>query len=351
MSLPVPSTGTGSYPVQLDNKQLQALDAPLIALTNQCGGDLRRLMFAYFSFLQRRTDFYLVPHPDDLQEGTPVTMGFREGDAEKLLLAAFRQFPLRRIPKTGTGTEKTPADPTTTTPSNSTPAQKPDANAESSVSKKSDEKAATNKPSKSDLPESTKKDALGNMSGVEYNEEGEQIPDGNGGSTERYKWTQTIDECTVLIGIPEGLKGKDMAVSISTNSISVKSKKPLPGEETSHTFVEGELVEKIRADESTWSLEGGVLVLTLDKLKKTFWATVIDGDEKIDTDLIDSRRHISEYDGSTQAQIRKIMFDQNQTRKGLQTSDEMAGKTTVIPELPTGVEYIDSKMVDANIKK
>ena len=71
------------------------MDAPLIALTQQCGGDLRPLLFAFFSFLNRRTDFFLVPHPDDL----PAKMGFAEGDAEKLLLAAFRQFPLRRIPK------------------------------------------------------------------------------------------------------------------------------------------------------------------------------------------------------------------------------------------------------------
>ena len=71
MSLPIPSTsGTA-----LDPKQLQALDAPLIALTNQCGGDLRRLMFAFFSFLHRRTDFYLVPRQDDVQNG--ATMGFR----------------------------------------------------------------------------------------------------------------------------------------------------------------------------------------------------------------------------------------------------------------------------------
>ena len=54
MSLPIPSSSGAT----LDAKQLQALDAPLIALTQQCGGDLRRLMFAYFSFLHRRTDFY-----------------------------------------------------------------------------------------------------------------------------------------------------------------------------------------------------------------------------------------------------------------------------------------------------
>jgi D-alanyl-D-alanine carboxypeptidase len=68
-----------------------------VALTNQCQGDLRQLMFSFFSFLNRRTDFYLVPPVEDVTAGVAKT-GFPEGDAEKLLLAAFRQFPLWRIP-------------------------------------------------------------------------------------------------------------------------------------------------------------------------------------------------------------------------------------------------------------
>jgi hypothetical protein len=74
------------------------------------------------------------------------------------------------------------------------------------------------------------------------------------------------------------------------------------------------------------------------------------GDEKIDTELVDSRRHISDYDEATQGQIRKILFDQNQYHKGLPSSDELLGtgkSTAAIPELPPGVEYIDKKKLDA----
>ena len=99
MSLPIPTTRNNQH----DPRELQAMDAPLIALTQQCNGDLRQLLKAFFSFLNRRTDFYLVPHPEDVEGGRPSKMGFKEGDAEKMLLAAFRQFPLRRIPKGGIG--------------------------------------------------------------------------------------------------------------------------------------------------------------------------------------------------------------------------------------------------------
>ena len=367
MSLPVPTTSSNSsHPssggIQLDPKEIQALDAPLIALTNQCGGDLRRLFFAFFSFLNRRTDFYLVPHPDDVSQGNQINMGFREGDAEKLLLAAFRQFPLRRMPpkasSPATGNVQAKRDeakaggtPSAAGKSKSEIHEQPgNANAKNSdaVGHKSDPPMA--KSEKKSEKESDNASVADHLSGVCYSEDGLQIPVGNGGSTKRYKWTQTVDECSVMIAVPDGTKGKDLVVVINPTSIEVKSKIPLKaGDDKPHTFVEGKLVEKIRADESTWSLEGGVLVLTLDKLKKTFWDTVIEGDEKIDTDLVDSKRHISEYDDATQGQIRKIIFDQNQERRGLQTSDEILGKKPELPTMPPGVEYIDQKKVDENV--
>lgn len=393
MSLPFPSTGGVSSPPQLslDPRQVQAMDAPLIALTQQCNGDLRQLMHAFFSFLNRRTDFYLVPHPDDIgpeKDGgrRPAQMGFREGDAERLLLAAFRQFPLRRIPKGGVvptgaaaaaatatgGTAAPPIPPTKATapvptvppPASATaeadagikgrtPPQTDDAESEAVHNVQATHKNDGNDSYDSD-DDSARNAASAaasatvatNLRGVRYSEKGLQIPVGNGGSTPRYKWTQTLEEATVLIGIPDSLRGRDFDVSLSPTRVSVRAKKPLPGEDSPRTFVEGTLVERIRSDESTWTVEGGVMILTLDKMKKTFWATVIEGDDKIDTDLVDSRRHIGDYDEATQGQLRKVIFDQNQYHRGLPNSDEILGTKPKIPELPPGVEYIDQKKLD-----
>ena len=90
---------------------------------------------------------------------------------------------------------------------------------------------------------------------------------------------------------------------------------------------------------------------------------------KIDTELVDSRRRIDEYDDATQAHFRKIIFDQNQYHLDGPSSDEILGKAKTasnipglppgvqydnkkdgnnedIPELPPGVEYIDKKTLD-----
>jgi GTP1/Obg family GTP-binding protein len=95
----------------------------------------------------------------------------------------------------------------------------------------------------------------------------------------------------------------------------------------------------------------------LYKAQKSFWSTVLEGDEKIDTSLVDSQRHISTYDESTQAQIRKIIWEQQQIAKGLpipETSDrtsDMLRNAPPIPNLPPGVEYIDQKILDEKTKK
>uniref|UniRef100_A0A7S4A9P6 CS domain-containing protein n=1 Tax=Pseudo-nitzschia australis TaxID=44445 RepID=A0A7S4A9P6_9STRA len=378
MSLPIPTTGNSSYgrPNAIDPRQLQAMDAPLVALTQQCKGDLRQLMYAFFSFLNRRTDFYLVPHSEDARQGKSK-MGFAEGDAEKMLLAAFRQFPLRRIPKGGAPAgKKAPAPSTKTKTKKESPSSKSDV-----ADKKAEKKAQINKGSSSkEKAELSKEDGTNknpktkgegddnkggaevpsNMKDVRYNEEGLQVPVGNGGSTPRYKWTQTIDETSVLIGIPKDFRGKDYEVLITASALSVKAKKCLPGEEKPRTFAEGKLVDNIRVDESTWSVEGGVMIITLEKKTKKFWTAVYEDDiekYKIDTELVDSRRRIEEYDDATQAQFRKTIFDQNQYHLDGPTSDEILGKTNKgggnkmgIPGLPPGMEIKDIANNNADIK-
>jgi N-terminal conserved domain of Nudc./CS domain len=472
MSLPIPSTGrsasssssSASSYTRMDPKQVEMMDGPLIALTEQCGGDLRRLLYAFFGFLHRRTDFYLVhPRPDEsvvasdgTTDGLPPppaapTMGFPEGDAEKLLIAAFRQFPLRRIaPRSAGGRQQQqqPSPPTSASNRGTTNAPPVPPGRSSSSTHHAEDAAKTNKATTKDGDATKKcdrhddaaapapeppvspieaaiaiaagearkgaphgeergagatdddeedgqrpgataavvaKTSSSNMDGVRYSSDDEdgddddhkedgnrgrrrrlQIPVGNGGSTPRYKWTQTLEEVTVLVGVPDSLRGRDFDVVISPKRLSIRSKvRPLmPGgaeasndEHHDHhrhhpiTFVDGTLVETIRPDESTWTVEGGVMILTLDKVKKTFWPTVIEGDERIDTNLVDSRRHIGDYDEVTQGQIRKTIFDQNQYHKGLPDSDEISGRKPKIPDLPPGVEYIDQKKLDEEYPK
>ena len=332
MSLPAPTTNNA--PASMSKADLDRMDAPLIALANQSGGDLRKLMFMFFSFLHRRTDFYVIHHEDDVRDNVPIKMGFKEGDAEKMLLAAFRQFPLRKMPRQGGGAGVGGGA------NAARQEQQPKKQAA-----KAESKAKTTVSSEPKQPATTET-ATSAMSKVRLTEEGKQIPVGNGGSTSRYQWTQTVEEVTVAAALPEGTKGKDLDIVMKPTSLSVKMKRSAKEGEEPPTILEGTLSEKIRMDDSTWSLEGGVLLLTLEKVVKTWWKTVLEGDDEIDTDMVDSTRHISSYEEQTQGMIRKCLFDQRQERMGLPSSDEILGKKPSIPSLPAGVEYIDKKTLD-----
>jgi hypothetical protein len=93
-----------------------------------------------------------------------------------------------------------------------------------------------------------------------------------------------------------------------------------------------EIWEKVKTAESYWNVDaaaaGGqtAVVVYLEKERESWWKSALHTtttDEEIDTTKVDSTRSLYEYDGETQGAIRKIMFDQEQKRKGLPTSDEL----------------------------
>ena len=363
MSLPYPSSGS-TKPVTLSAREQEEWDAPLIALAQKSGGDLRRLSYAFFSFLHRRTDFYMVPNELDVKENIPLKMGFKEGDAEKLLLASFRQFPLRRMPRMSTmnnnnnnGKKNEPStkSPTKTQPDNNK--NDNDKNSKSGSSSTGIKKSTSEKDSavakdvstNNTTIATTKKNEVKNKQvtddnddDIRYSEDGKQIPIGNGGKSKSkgFRWTQTIHETSVILPVPEGTRGRDLKVTMKSHMVQVQMK------DTSKVLLEGTLQQKIRPDESTWTLEGGVLVVTLDKGAKSWWEVVFNDEkeeDKVDTTLIDTKRNISEYDDATQGMIRKVLFDQRQERLGLPTSEEILKKKPQIPPLPPGVEYYDKR--------
>ena len=369
MSLPTPTTSL--TPNNLSTQQIQQLDAPLIALTQRCNGDLRLVFHSFFSFLNRRTDFYCVHNQNDVDEGVKVSMGFKEGDAEKLLLAAYKQFPLRRMPpvsqmkqadskKVAVPAKKDSETVTKTKKDSESTAVSPTPPAEQKKAVTSSETDATSglvptaehENENEEASESNPKEAI---AGVRYTEDGFQIPVGNGGSTKDYKWTQTIQEITIAMPLPSNpdTRAKDLNVQIKQSAIEVNHKL------LDKSLLNGEFIDKIRVDESTWSIESNLILITLEKVDKRWWNRVLEEDtESIAVSLVDKTHKISDYDEATQGMARRILFDQRQERLGLPSSDEIMGieveedtgldvlrdchgKKVDVGNLPPGVQFID----------
>lgn len=147
---------------------------------------------------------------------------------------------------------------------------------------------------------------------------------GNGGKTDKYEWTQTLQEATVNVFLPAGIKAKDLNVVIKKKHLKI-ALKTKPNE----PIVDGPLHKEVKTDETIWSVqdENGqrVLSINFEKVDQMgWWKCVIEGDQEINTQKVEPENSkLSDLDGETRSTVEKMMFDQQQKQKGLPTSDEL----------------------------
>jgi hypothetical protein len=91
----------------------------------------------------------------------------------------------------------------------------------------------------------------------------------------------------------------------------------------SEPYFEAEFCEKIKADESNWSVEDQkCLILFLEKNQEVIWKSAFKGHKEIDTKKVDNSKRIDEFDNETQAALNKIVYEQNRKKNGLPTTEE-----------------------------
>jgi len=147
----------------------------------------------------------------------------------------------------------------------------------------------------------------------------------NGGITDKYSWTQTLQELQVVftaenLGLAAGLplRSRDLTVDVKKKhlTISLKGKEPL---------VDAELHKDVKTAEVIWTVEDSKkLVLTLDKVNQMeWWKCVVVGDPEINTRKVEPENSsLSDLDGDTRQTVEKMMYDQRQKAAGKPTSDE-----------------------------
>jgi len=150
-------------------------------------------------------------------------------------------------------------------------------------------------------------------------------PVGNGGSTDTYVWTQSLEEVELMVEIDANLRGKHLRIEIKRKHLKVAVK----GKE-SEPIIDGELHDAVDVEESTWTVtkesskETKTLTIILQKVKgMCWWKRVIVGDPEIDTKKIEPENSkLDQLDDETRQTVEKMMYDQRQKAKGLPTSKE-----------------------------
>jgi hypothetical protein len=333
--------------------QSRKFDDMLAALAAQHDG-VQPLLETFFSFLHRRTDFYIVdPNPKR-------KMGFPQGRAEAIIAKAFRDFPYKGPDGRILGAPPIALEEETINPSSkpiSTTSSNAAAESSDVTSKSSSGSSITSKSTTSSNPTIP----------LRHTTDGKQLPVGNGGVGPGYWWTQTLSEVTVFIVFDETMckSSKDIicriegqqssslqpSVDIKTGSSSTGQRLFLGLKGKPFVIDGGILGGAVKASETVWGLEarsetlrgcpidpsagkipdgcgaivfnndgsksaltGKILTVTIEKSIDIWWRALVIGHKEIDATAVDSSQPVDSYDEETQAAIRKIMFEQNAKR-------------------------------------
>jgi len=87
-------------------------------------------------------------------------------------------------------------------------------------------------------------------------------------------------------------------------------------------LLEGDLYDRVKVDDSIWSLDSDSLVLTLEKANENIWKTVLKGDKEIDATKVDNSKPLQDFDSETQVALKKILYEQNRKLQGLPSTEE-----------------------------
>lgn len=167
---------------------------------------------------------------------------------------------------------------------------------------------AENKEEKLEMDKAENKEEELELGKAEKIVEEEAAPLGNGGTTDRYTWTQSLSELTVALEVDAGLRSRDLIVELLGERVSVRVK-------GKQAIVEGKFPHKILPDDSTWTLEqeSGKKTKTLTLFIRKFdqmswWKCVIVGDPEIDTSkIVPENSKLDQLDGETRQMVEKMM--------------------------------------------
>jgi len=287
-------------------------------------GSIENILDAFFGFLQRKTDFFSgntdPKKPEELVL-TSFKKHFKEGqkkreaeikrnleiDKERKVKEEekkkkdLEEYEERERQRKAAKIEEVSED----TPLG---VQRSDDKEEEVVGEKKDETKKADKDKKDD------------DDGAEAKEEEDNTPPplGNGGTTDKYTWTQTLNALEVAIPVRPGTKAKDIICKIGVDTLKLGVK----GDEM---ILDGKVHSKLKPDDCTWALiDNKTVQISLEKFDEMkWWACVMVGDPEIDCKKIcPENSKLSDLDGETRTTVEKMMYDQRAKAAGKPTSDQ-----------------------------
>lgn len=300
----------------------ERFDSMLMAIAQQQDG-IDGILSTFFSFLNRKTDFFTQPEMARDKVATIMDRYIAQAmEKEKQRAAAEAAAAAAAAER---GCKAAP----TSNPRTSSRVEvldddedvKPAAPTTAAAAAKAEEEAAKRKAA---LEEKQRALAEAQTKETDKDDDGTK-PNGlpptalNGFEYEHYIFSQSLQEVEVRVPLPvTGVKGKQVEVEIRAAHLRVglRGKPPI---------VDGDLTASVRTEDSMWTIEdGSVVVVTLYKQNAMeWWKTVFVGDPEIDLQkVVPENSKLDDLDSDTRQTVEKMMYDQRQKALGLPTSEE-----------------------------
>ena len=211
---------------------VERIDQMFLMLAQELGG-ITQIFEGLFSFLKRRTDFFVLANPGD-------KVGFPPGVAEQIIFSIYKKY-RDEYNKEHPFTPRETPEPTPDTP-------KVEEISESSEEPKQETEQKPSHPADVRMEEEEKEPVKTQPRPADP--ERVEISAFNGAKTDKYTWNQSVYDVDVQIKLPPGTRSRDLKIVIEPKRVFAALKSDL-----ANPLIQGELFERIKAEKSSWILD------------------------------------------------------------------------------------------------